>query len=430
LPAMLEKRVLYTHQYPVSKIAYSKTSRISLVIWEVTSYTRLKLCDSKQLQGWIQMQEIQAIEMCSTSIQSTMLRRRVPYVDIAKGIGILLVVMGHNDFRLISPYAHKLIYSFHMPMFFFMSGMFFKPDIPFFDFLRNRFHRVLKPFLAILLLIFFASLSFSKISLLMAGRRLIKALYGSGYYIDWVQLWFLPYLFAVSLFAYVFFKIVKGMRPEWLRWVLLLGLYTAGILSIRLFWPFELRLLGNVLTLHGLPYGLDMVTVSGFYFILGHEIHQHHTETWFENSLVFLMSGALLLFLVAYFPARIDLNTRQFDSLIINTVEALTGIHFMLALSKQLVKNAWLSSIFSYVGQASLIVLLFQVPIQDFWGQKLFAVTGDPSLSYWLSFLAGVAGPLVINALFIRPNTIVREWFGQAAPREKKKASIMQPDLR
>jgi len=365
------------------------------------------------------MQDAQLLDMHNVVVQSTALQKRVRYVDIAKGIGIVLVVMGHNDFSLISPFAHKLIYSFHMPMFFFMSGMFFKPDMPFLNFLKNRFHRVLKPFLAILLLIFFASLSFSKISLMMAGRRLIKAMYGSGYYIDWVQLWFLPHLFAVSLFAHFFFKVVKGMRPQWLRWVLLAALYTAGILSMKLFWPFEFNVFGKMLTLHGLPYGLDMVPVSGFFFILGYELNQHRKEGWFAKGLVFLASGVLLLFMVWYFPARIDLNTRQFDSLVINTAEALTGILLMLALSRQLERIGWLSSIFSYVGQASLIVLLFQVPIQDFWGQKLFAITGNQSISYWLSFVAGVIGPLLINALFIRPNPIVREWFGQPAPEQQ-----------
>ena len=53
--------------------------------------------------------------------------KRIEYIDIARGIGILLVVMGHNDFSLISPFLFKLIYSFHMPLFFFMSGIFFKP---------------------------------------------------------------------------------------------------------------------------------------------------------------------------------------------------------------------------------------------------------------------------------------------------------------
>lgn len=79
---------------------------------------------------------------------------------------------------------------------------------------------------------------------------------------------------------------------------------------------------------------------------------------------------------------------------------------------------------FSYVGQASLIVLIFQVPIQDYWGQKLLAITNSQVLSYWISFLAGVIGPILINALLIRPNPIVRSWFGQAAPQEDKKLEV------
>ena len=59
---------------------------------------------------------------------------------VALGIGIVLVVMGHNDFAHISPFAHKYIYSFHMLMFFFMSGMFFKPNLPLWTFIRNRYH--------------------------------------------------------------------------------------------------------------------------------------------------------------------------------------------------------------------------------------------------------------------------------------------------
>src|SRR5512133_2842940 len=169
--------------------------------------------------------------------------KRIAYVDIAKGIGIILVVMGHNDFALISPFAHKLIYSFHMPMFFFMSGMFFKPDVPFWSFLRNRFNRVLKPFLAILLLIYFASISFSKVSLVVATKRLLKAMYANGHYLDWVQLWFLPHLFIVSLFAYFFFKAANRIHHASFRWALLIALYMVGVLTMKFFWPFDVSVL-------------------------------------------------------------------------------------------------------------------------------------------------------------------------------------------
>jgi len=122
------------------------------------------------------IQETQSASLSAPIASAAGLAKRVQYIDIAKGIGIVLVVMGHNDFALISPFAHKLIYSFHMPMFFFMSGMFFRPEVPFWSFLWNRFNRVLKPFFAILLLIYFASISFSKVSLVMATRRLLKAM--------------------------------------------------------------------------------------------------------------------------------------------------------------------------------------------------------------------------------------------------------------
>jgi fucose 4-O-acetylase-like acetyltransferase len=350
--------------------------------------------------------------------------KRVGYVDIAKGIGIILVVMAHNDFALISPFAHKLIYSFHMPMFFFMSGMFFKPDMPFWSFIRQRFHRVLKPFFVMLLLIYFASLSFSKVSFVMASRRLLKAMYASGQYLDWVQLWFLPHLFVVSLFAYLLIWVV---RHQWLfkvRWLMLITVYIVGVLSINVFSPFEFNLLGKELNLYGLPFSIDLVLVSGFFFILAYELNQHPYASSLESHWVLLISGVLLVFLVWYFPYKIDFNIRQFDSLPINTLEALLGILFILAISRQLERIGVLSSAFSYIGQASLVILIFQVPIQDYWGQKLLAVTDNLAFSYWVSFLAGVIGPIIINALLIRPNSIVREWFGQTAPRATKQSAV------
>ncbi len=370
------------------------------------------------------IQETQSASLSAPIASAARLAKRVQYIDIAKGIGIVLVVMGQNDFALISPFAHKLIYSFHMPMFFFMSGMFFRPDVPFWSFLWNRFNRVLKPFLAILLLIYFASISFSKVSLVMATRRLLKAMYANGHYLDWVQLWFLPHLFAVSLFAYLFFKAVKSNQIYKVRWVILTVIYIAGVFSMNYFWPFKFNLLDREFVLYGLPFSIDLVLVSGFFFIFGYELNKKQNDALFRNQLTLLLSGIALILLVWYFPQRIDFNTRQFDSLIINTIEALLGIIFILALSKQFERIGWLSSLFSYIGQASLIILIFQVPIQDYWGQKLLALTNNLPFSYWISFLAGVIGPILINALLIRPNPIVREWFSQPAPQENKRSGV------
>jgi len=154
------------------------------------------------------------------------------------------------------------------------------------------------------------------------------------------------------------------MHPDWLRWVFLLALFVTDVLTMKFFWPFELNILGKALTLHSLSYGLDMVAVSGFFFILGHQINKMRTDAFFANRLTFLISGILLLFLVWYFPACIDLNTRQFDSLAINTTEALIGILFILAVSRQLEKVGWLSSVFSYaVSQIPIPIAVINIKL-------------------------------------------------------------------
>lgn len=43
--------------------------------------------------------------------------------SIVKGIGIILMVIGHAS----SPF-HDFIYLFHMPLFFMISGFFFNPE--------------------------------------------------------------------------------------------------------------------------------------------------------------------------------------------------------------------------------------------------------------------------------------------------------------
>ena len=60
-------------------------------------------------------------------------QNRTKYIDTIKGIGIFLVFYGHfignlyytgYDFTFLQ---FKLVYSFHMPLFFFISGIFWKP---------------------------------------------------------------------------------------------------------------------------------------------------------------------------------------------------------------------------------------------------------------------------------------------------------------
>lgn len=54
-----------------------------------------------------------------SSITNRTKGKRLGWVDTAKGIAILLMVIGHE---VKSPHMYALIFSFHMPLFFILSG--------------------------------------------------------------------------------------------------------------------------------------------------------------------------------------------------------------------------------------------------------------------------------------------------------------------
>ena len=54
-------------------------------------------------------------------------KARIELIDIAKAITIILVILGHTTGNLDTPMYRRVIYSFHMPLFFFLAGMSIKP---------------------------------------------------------------------------------------------------------------------------------------------------------------------------------------------------------------------------------------------------------------------------------------------------------------
>lgn len=51
--------------------------------------------------------------------------KRENWIDVCRGVGILLVMLGHSG---TPPRLNKIIYSFHMPLFFTLSGYLFRLD--------------------------------------------------------------------------------------------------------------------------------------------------------------------------------------------------------------------------------------------------------------------------------------------------------------
>ena len=114
------------------------------------------------------------------------------------------------------------------------------------------------------------------------------------------------------------------------------------------------------------------------------------------------------------FKQRSDFNTRVFESFPINTIEAILGILFALAVSKQIeMRTTRLASALKYTGQASLFILIFHVPIQEFWAPKLRFVTNQLVFSILAAFVISILICLAIYRIFFEQNPVGLYWFGR-----------------
>lgn len=140
-------------------------------------------------------------------------RRRLTYLDMAKGIGIFLVILGHIEY--IREDTLKWISSFHMPLFFVIGGILAyekrKEGRPFFSALAARARGTLVPYAAFTIMLLTMNtlehfLEPGALSGAQLARQYVDAATGYGIHI----LWFLPAYFTAGA---IFLLLEKGFRP-------------------------------------------------------------------------------------------------------------------------------------------------------------------------------------------------------------------------
>lgn len=125
---------------------------------------------------------------------------RYRFVDIARGIAIMLVVLGHSFSSAASP-MNKMILGFHMPLLFFLSGVFAK-RVSYIELwgVKRKTHVLLLPHLvlAITLVLFNGGLWLADGNTIAEFNILPNLFY-----------WFLPVLFSCSVMFMLLSSVVN-----------------------------------------------------------------------------------------------------------------------------------------------------------------------------------------------------------------------------
>lgn len=320
------------------------------------------------------------------------MKQRVGYYDIAKGIGIILVVIAHIEYMPLG--LREYIVTFHMPAFFVISGMLMH--------LTKEAERKLKPLLIHKFnRIFLPYIVFSVIYPLNYYVRFLVT--GEGYSQEmFVQdliagvslmgvsvLWFLPELFFSELIVLI---IIKNLRRPWV--IILTALSLAGS------WFLPLAVPVLTLFLWRLVYCCALV-------LIGYVLFPTVSRASVKPDI--LLSVSAVLFVILYFTGLenglVDLHYIVTGNILLYFLNATMGSTALVLLS--IFIDARLNkpgAVFQFFGRHSLFIMLTHIDFMILYlAEKLaFVVSGMSVKGKELIFnLTATSATLVIETVMI-----------------------------
>lgn len=182
--------------------------------------------------------------------------RRILWIDVAKGIAMLLVFYGHLGGAGDNPWFPNLtgsiwvVYLFHMPLFFMLSGLTFNPNKDFRTFFISRVKRLVIPYF------FFSIYALGKILLLTIAPSVVAGFHagsmgtplaelGNIFLGNTNGLWFFLALFWGELALYGVHHLTKAAPHRILVLAIIVAIsgcawFTVSLLSVYQYVPFQL----------------------------------------------------------------------------------------------------------------------------------------------------------------------------------------------
>lgn len=275
-------------------------------------------------------------------------KERLRWLDISKGIAIILMIIGHMDG--LNPYVRGIIFSFHMPLFMIINGYLIK-EYNICKNLEKSCKSLLIPYAitctiqAILSAIIaigtgnsIYELSSKLIDMVVGISKLSKRYTSFGSV--WL-VWFLVCLFLTkNIYVMIMSKTEK--KPFYLRCLILISVSVSGYL-IGKYYAF-------------MPWSLDVALYSVIFIATGDFIHRHkYLEKWnmIPYGLAFLVWCGFLAT-----KTHIELATRKYPFIYGGAICAIAASVIVLKISKVIdVEEKIFPALLAWFGRSSLLFL-------------------------------------------------------------------------
>lgn len=239
-------------------------------------------------------------------------KNRITYIDLAKGIGIIMVVWAHAN----GPYRNY-IYQMHMPFFFLISGYLYNNRSGSGEFIRKRFQSLYVPF------VFWNILSHTTKSLLhhirlrsilIYDKNILLTLERDGQFFG--ASWFLAALFLVECVYKLLDHFMKEMKYRDLVLLLLFSLLSAAGF------------------LHTFKYMFSRTLILSMFYAAGVSVRRHQDLlSKYDHWITAAAAG--LLFLVIGRSGSANMGANQYSSPVLFVIGSFAASYALMYLCRK-----------------------------------------------------------------------------------------------
>ncbi|MCF0125447.1 MAG: acyltransferase [Clostridia bacterium] len=307
--------------------------------------------------------------------------KRIIFIDIAKGITIICVVLYHIG---VPDYLIRLFNLFFMPLFIIISGILLDVKMSFRKFIRKKVRRLLGPFTIGIIIGFI-------IECFIYNFETAKSVISSGFYNFWivsnVPLWFLLTLFYLMIIVYAVENLFK---KEWIK----ILVYT--ILSMIGFFMSIMHIINSLFI------GQALLVIP--FFVSGYKFKEYWLSgAWINWKLLFLC------LIVAYFSFYyVWTNIHQFifsPYYFPSLIAAFAFIMILFNISHFMaISGSKISNFLAWFGKNTIFILILHdlfVPAIKHYGEIIIQLHSQYSENIYLAYNCTVAIPLCMICIFL-----------------------------
>lgn len=295
--------------------------------------------------------------------------KRIEWIDIAKAIGIYLMIFNHNN-DMPCKHIQFVIASFHMPLFFLLSGFTLKKQEKTFNdimiFIKRRVIMLGVPY------IIWAFVFSSGVNL----KNILEILYGSNQSIGGAQsnsvLWFLPCIMISSCITFILITFVYNKVG--------LLIISAVAVSIGGFLPVH-----GFFSRYGYPFSFNIAFVGIGFMIIGYLLkcflQSYNGSLILEKTMkstykLYLLSACCLCLvsIIAYcntqtqrtYLHRAVMALGQWGNIYIFFITGVIGSMAIIFISMIINRNKLLSKVMCCIGKNTIVILSIHLTILNF----------------------------------------------------------------